>query len=85
MLLVALPVDGSHLSGPYTGNISFTAPSVSSSGIPNSPSTVLPAGQPVTATVTVTDTGNIQKDFFADPRLNGQVPRGHLQLRHGRR
>ena len=74
VLLVALPVDGSHLSEPFTGNISFTAPSVTSSGIPNSPSTVLPAGQPVTATITVTNTGNIAKDYFADPRLNGQVP-----------
>jgi hypothetical protein len=66
--------DGAHLSVPFTGNVSFTAPSVSSSGIPNSPSTVLPAGQPVTATITVTNTGNIQKDFFADPRLAGKVP-----------
>ena len=74
VLLVALPVDGSHLSEPFTGNVSFTAPSVTSSGIPNSPSTVLPAGQPVTATITVTNTGNIAKDYFADPRLNGKVP-----------
>src|SRR5205823_12600286 len=66
--------DGTHLSEPFTGNVSFTAPSVSSSGIPNSSSTVLPAGQPATATITVTNTGNIQKDFFADPRLNGKVP-----------
>jgi hypothetical protein len=62
------------LSEPYTGSVSFAAPSVSSSGIPNSPSTVLPAGQPVTATITVTNTGNSRKDFFADARLNGQVP-----------
>jgi hypothetical protein len=74
VLNVFLPVDGTHLSEPFTGNISFTAPSVSSSGIPNSPSTVLPAGQPVTATINVTNTGNSTKDFFADPRLNGQVP-----------
>jgi subtilisin family serine protease len=66
--------DGAHLSEPFTGNISFAAPSVSSSGIPNSTGTVLPAGQPVTATITVTNTGNIQKDFFADPRLAGKVP-----------
>ena len=44
VLLVALPVDGSHLSEPFTGAITFTAPSVTSSGIPNSSSTVLPAG-----------------------------------------
>ena len=73
VLLVALPVDGAHLTEPFTGAISFTAPSVTSSGIPNSAGTVLPAGQPVTATITVTNTGNISKDFFADPRLNGKV------------
>jgi subtilisin family serine protease len=74
VLNVAGPGDGGHLSEPFTGNISFAAPPVSSSGIPNSPSTVLPAGQPVTATITVTNTGNSRKDFFADARLNGRVP-----------
>jgi hypothetical protein len=74
VLNVAGPGDGAHLSEPFTGSISFAAPSVSSSGIPNSPSTVLPAGQPVTATITITNTGNSRKDFFADARLNGQVP-----------
>jgi subtilisin family serine protease len=74
VLLVAVPVNGARLSEPFTGALSFTAPSVASSGIPNSPSTVLPAGQPVTATIKVTNTGNISKDFFADPRLNGKVP-----------
>lgn len=74
VLNVAGPGDGAHLSEPFTGSISFAAPSVSGSGIPNSPSTVLPAGQPVTATITITNTGNSRKDFFADARLNGQVP-----------
>jgi subtilisin family serine protease len=74
VLLAALPVDGAHLSEPFTGSVSFTAPAVTSSGIPSSASTKLPAGKPVTATITVTNTGNIAKDFFADPRLNGQVP-----------
>jgi hypothetical protein len=67
-------VDGTHLSEPFTGAISFTAPTVATSGLPASAGTVLKAGQPVTATVTVTNTGNATKDFFADPRLNGQVP-----------
>ncbi len=74
VLDVAGPGDGAHLSEPYSGSISFAAPSVSGSGIPNSPNTVLPAGQPVTATITVTNSGNTRKDFFADARLNGKVP-----------
>ena len=73
VLLVVGFNNGAHLSAPFTGNVSFTAPSVGSSGIPNSSSTVLPAGQPVTATITVKNTGNIDKDYFADPRLNGKV------------
>jgi subtilisin family serine protease len=74
VLNVAGPGDGAQLSEPFTGSISFTAPTVSSSGLPNSAKTVLPAGQPVTATITVTNTGNIRKDFFADARLNGKTP-----------
>jgi hypothetical protein len=74
VLVVAIPVSGARLTEPFSGAISFTAPSVSASGIPNSASTVLPAGEPVTATIKVTNTGNISKDFFADPRLNGKVP-----------
>jgi hypothetical protein len=68
------PVDGTRFSEPFTGSISFAAPSVSSSGIPDSPGTALPAGKPVTATIKITNTGNSRKDFFADARLNGRVP-----------
>jgi hypothetical protein len=74
VLVVAVPVSGARLTEPFTGAISFAAPSVTATGIPNSAGTVLPAGQPVTATIKVTNTGNIAKDFFADPRLNGKVP-----------
>ncbi|MGB0095462.1 MAG: hypothetical protein WBP81_23355 [Solirubrobacteraceae bacterium] len=73
-LLVSGPVDGTHLSEPFNGAISFAAPQISSSGIPNSRGTVLPAGQPVTATIRVRNTGNIRKDFFADARLRERVP-----------
>jgi hypothetical protein len=66
-------IDGAHLSEPFTGTVSFTAPSVKASGLPDSPSTVLPAGQPATATISVANTGNIAKDYFADPRLNTQA------------
>ena len=73
VLLDAGPGDGAHLSEPFDGAISFTAPRVISSGVPNSSKTVLPAGQPATATITITNTGNIRKDFFADARLNNHL------------
>ena len=69
-------LDGAHLSDPFTGTVSFKAPAVTASGLPNSASTVLPAGKPVTATINVTNDGEIAKDYFADPRLNtlAQLP-----------
>jgi hypothetical protein len=73
-LITFAPDDGAHLSEPFTGNISFTPPAVTSKGLPDSASTVLPAGQPVTATISVTNNGNIAKDYFADPRLDTQAP-----------
>ena len=76
-LLTFAPLDGAHLSEPFTGKISFAPPAVTSSGLPDSRATVLPAGKAVTATVTVTNTGSIAKDFFADPRLNSLA---HLTL-----
>jgi hypothetical protein len=39
---------------------------------------VLPAGKPVTATITITNTGGTSKDFFADPRLKGKVTQALL-------
>jgi Subtilase family len=72
-LLVSGPVDGTHLSEPFTGKISFAAPRVTSNGIPDSPGTVLQAGKPVTARITVSNTGTIRKDYFADARRNGRV------------
>jgi hypothetical protein len=71
---VSGPVDGTHLSEPFRGAVSFTPPAVSSNRIPDSRSFVLRAGRPVTATVRLRNTGNISKDYFADARLNGRVP-----------
>jgi hypothetical protein len=73
-LLVFGPIDGSHLTEPFSGTISFDPPAVRAAGVPDSPTTVLRAGVPVTATIAVTNTGNSGKDFFADARLNGRVP-----------
>ena len=71
---VAGPVDGAHLSEPFTGAISFAAPAVSQQRATELAEHGAAAGQPVTATITVTNTGNSAKDYFADPRLNGRVP-----------
>jgi subtilisin family serine protease len=68
------PVDGSRLSEPYTGSISYAPPAVFSHGVPNSRHTRLTAGQPVTATIHVTNTGNTPKDYLVDPRLDHRVP-----------
>jgi subtilisin family serine protease len=73
-LLVFGPVDGTHLSEPFTGAVSFAPPQITASGIPQSPHTRLAAGAPVKATITVTNSGNIRKDLFADARLDRRVP-----------
>lgn len=70
-LLDAGPGDGAHLSEPFTGAVSFDGPTITSSGLPTKGSTVLQAGQPFSATVTITNTGSVRKDFFVDPRLDG--------------
>ncbi len=64
------PVVGNELSQRYTGQVQFDRVEASVSGLPNSSSTSLAAGTPVTAVVTITNTGAAPEDFFVDPRLN---------------
>src|SRR6185437_1538914 len=47
---------------------------VSSTGVPNGWHAKLHAGHPVTATINVTNNGNIPKDYLADVRLDHRVP-----------
>ncbi len=68
------PVDGSRLSEPFTGSVSYAPPAVSSQGVPDSRHARLVAGQPVTATINVTNNGNQPKDYLVDPRLDHRVP-----------
>ena len=63
-------IPGALLHEPYSGAISFQPLTASASGLPTSSSTVLPRGTPVNATISLTNNGNIRKDFFADTRLN---------------
>jgi hypothetical protein len=66
----AEPVAGNEVSQPFTGTILFNNVSVSAAGMPDSTGTTLPAGQPVTVPVSITNNGDEAQDFFVDPRLD---------------
>jgi hypothetical protein len=63
-------IDGARFVEPFSGRISFDRAQVEASGVPNSAATTLPAGQPVTATLKVVNTGSTNESFFVDARLN---------------
>jgi hypothetical protein len=74
-LIVAFiePVAGNEFSQPYTGNVVFNNTSASAVGLPDSASTTLKAGTPVTVPVTIKNNGAAPEEFFIDPRLNQSV------------
>jgi hypothetical protein len=74
-LIVAFtePTAGNEISEPYTGNVLFNDVSASASGLPDSPSTTLAEGTPVTVPVTITNNGAAPELFFLDPRLDQSV------------
>jgi hypothetical protein len=63
-------VSGTVLSEPYTVAVDETPVTASSTGLPDSTSTVLPAGQPSEATVTVRNEGTAPQAYFVDARLH---------------
>ncbi|MHB1835599.1 MAG: S8 family serine peptidase [Solirubrobacteraceae bacterium] len=67
---VVNPVGGQVLSAPYTGQISFQPPQVQVSGLPHGWRDTLAQGQPITATVTVTNNGPGTEQLFLDPRTD---------------
>ncbi len=62
---------GDELSQPYTGALTFNRVNVTAAGLPNSASTALPAGKPVTVQVAVHNTGAEPQDVFVDARTSG--------------
>jgi len=70
VVVVQNPVSGAEISQTFRGSISFDNLQTGATGLPNSPSNVLTAGQPVTATVLVRNTGVQAIAVGADPRLD---------------
>jgi len=70
VVTVTSPVGGTVLSTPYHGVVSFDPPKIKATGLPDGDK--VQAGQPITATVKVTNTGPGTMDVFADPRLANQ-------------
>jgi len=64
------PVGGTVLSTPYHGVVSFDQPAIHATGLPDGDK--VKAGQPITARISVTNTGPGTRDVFADPRLNDE-------------
>jgi hypothetical protein len=66
-----LALNGPSLSGTYTGHIGFDPPNSTTTGIPATTATVLPAGLPHSATITIVNTGVASEELTIDPRLAG--------------
>jgi hypothetical protein len=65
---------GNQTSLPFTAKIGFNTALITASGLPHDPNTKLSAkAGPVTATVSVINTGVATEAFFADARLKKQV------------
>jgi hypothetical protein len=69
-VVVQNPVSGAEISQDFHGTVSFDNLQTQATGLPNSANKVLKAGQPVTATVLVRNTGVQAIAVGADPRLN---------------
>jgi Subtilase family len=66
-------VSGTAVSQPFTVTMNDTPVSASASGLPDSASTTLTAGTPVTVDVKVTNNGTSPEAYFVDARLSGEA------------
>jgi hypothetical protein len=71
-MFVSQPVSGNVLIESYAGRVTLRPQRVKLDGLPQSEATKLPAGQPVTARITVHNPGPAAEDLFLDPRLPGR-------------
>jgi hypothetical protein len=71
VLLLNYFASGNQTSLPFTARIAFNTATIAAAGLPNDPRTVLSASAaPLTATVNVTNTGEVTEAYFADARLS---------------
>jgi hypothetical protein len=66
-------VSGTAVSQPFTVALNDVPVTATASGLPDAAGTTLAAGKPVTALVTVTDTGTTPEAYFTDARLGKQA------------
>ena len=65
-------VSGTSVAQPFTVTMNDTPVTASAAGLPDSASTQLAAGTPVTIPVQVTNNGTTPEEYFVDPRLSTQ-------------
>ncbi len=71
ILLQNFTSSGNQTSLPFTARIGFNSAHIIANGLPNSANaTVSASGKPLTATITVVNTGNQTLAYFADARLH---------------
>jgi hypothetical protein len=70
ILNFAPTVTGNQLSEPYSGTVSLVSGPATAAQLPDSATTALAAGLPVTVPVTVGNTSDAPQDYFIDPRLD---------------
>ena len=75
-------VSGTAITQPFTVTLDQTPATAIAASLPTSSATDLPAGQPVTVDVQVTNTGNAPEAYFTDARFNTQTTTA-LVAQHG--
>lgn len=73
LVLLVNYYSGPLTSATFTGNVTFNGVNITSSGVPDSPSTTVTPSSGTQATITITNTGNTTKSYFVDPRLTNYV------------
>ncbi|GHJ16156.1 S8 family serine peptidase [Micromonospora sp. AKA38] len=74
VLVLTAPTATARTSQPFHGRVAYAPPPVAATGVPAGG--VLPAGTPVRATLTITNTGAAPASYLVDARLDtvGEVP-----------